>query len=177
MKSGMLRLVFSVATAAVLVIGLAGCKKKQPVNGTGVDDFVTPLTPMDGGYTLAERGEFGVPISDADAQFANVSFPYDSFTVADSERSKIEVVADYLIRNPDTIVVVDGHCDERGSREYNLSLGEHRALAVRAYLISLGVAGDRINTRSFGQEQPLDPGHDETAWLKNRRGEFSLFKK
>jgi peptidoglycan-associated lipoprotein len=178
MKSGIIRTVFSVVTVAALVLGSAGCKKKNGANGQGLgSDILDPMNQLGGGQIgLAERGEFGIPVTDANAKFNNVSFAYDSFTIADSERSKIEAVADFMVANTDTTVVVDGHCDERGSREYNLSLGEHRALAIRAYLISLGIAGDRIHTRSFGQEQPLDPGHDEAAWLANRRGEFSLFR-
>lgn len=175
MRSGTMRMVFSVMTVAAMVLGSSGCKKKNGANGEGLGgEILDPLTPL-GGYALAERGEFGTPVSDIKPE--NISFAYDSFTIADSERGKIETVANYMVANSDTTVVVDGHCDERGSREYNLSLGEHRALAIRAYLISLGVAGDRIQTRSFGQEQPLDPGHDEAAWLVNRRGEFSLFRK
>jgi peptidoglycan-associated lipoprotein len=81
-----------------------------------------------------------------------------------------------MTRNQDVRLIAEGHCDERGSREYNLSLGEHRALAVRAYLVGLGVDGARIQTRSYGEEQPLDPGHDESAWRLNRRVEFALFR-
>ncbi len=177
MKSGTIRTVFCVMTVAVMVLGSAGCKKRNGANGQGLGgDILDPLNPLGGDWTtLATRGEFGEPITDV--KFQNVSFAFDSFTIAQSERRKIEAVADYMVANPQTTVVIDGHCDERGSREYNLSLGEHRALAVRAYLISLGVAGDRIQTRSFGEEQPLDPGHNDAAWLANRRGEFSLFRK
>ncbi len=177
MRSGTIRTVFSVMTVAALVLGSAGCKKKNGANGQGLgSDILDPMNTLGGGdVVLAERGEFGIPVSDV--KLENVSFAYDSFIIADSERSKIEACANYMVANPETTVVVDGHCDERGSREYNLSLGEHRSLAIRAYLISLGIAGERIHTRSFGQEQPLDPGHDEAAWLVNRRGEFSLFNK
>jgi peptidoglycan-associated lipoprotein len=175
MRSGAMRAVFSAVAVAVMVAGAAGCRSKGGPAGAGGEDVLDPLNPLDGGYSLAPRGEFGTPITDV--QFENVAFSYDSFKIADSERRKIEEVANYMLRSPDVTVVVDGHCDERGSREYNLSLGEHRALAVRAYLISLGVAGDRIHTRSFGQEQPLDPEHNEAAWSKNRRGAFSLFNK
>ncbi|NCC31563.1 MAG: peptidoglycan-associated lipoprotein, partial [Chloroflexia bacterium] len=76
-----------------------------------------------------------------------------------------------LKRNPATRMIVDGHCDERGSNEYNLALGERRALAVRAYLIGLGLDGSRIQTRSFGEERPAAFGSDESAWRLNRRGE------
>ena len=74
------------------------------------------------------------------------------------------------------VVTVSGHCDERGSREYNMALGENRALAVRAHLIRLGTDAARIQTRSYGEERPLDPGHSEAAWRRNRRGEFLLFR-
>lgn len=176
MKSDMFRKVFSVFALVVLVVGVSGCRSKNGANGEGLGDgeVLGPLNPLDGDYALAQRGDFGVPVNDVD--FENVSFAYDSFTIGESERRKIEAVADYMVANPQTTVVIDGHCDERGSREYNLSLGEHRALAVRAYLISLGVAGDRIHTRSFGEEQPLDPGHHDAAWRANRRGEFSLYR-
>lgn len=176
MRSVAMRVVFSAVVVSALVMGAAGCRSKGAALSTaGGDDVLDPLNPLDGNYSLAPRGEFGTPITDV--SFENVSFSYDSFKIADTERRKIELVADYMLRSPQVTVVVDGHCDERGSREYNLSLGEHRALAVRAYLISLGVSGDRIHTRSFGQEQPLDAGHDDMAWSKNRRGEFSLFNK
>jgi peptidoglycan-associated lipoprotein len=160
--------------ASVLVT--TGCRRGQVGRGgaTGLDG--DPLDPMGlgGTYALGPRSTFGEPI--LDVQFDNVLFAYDSFQIPSSERRKIENVADYLMANAGTTVLIDGHCDERGSREYNLSLGEHRALAVRAILISLGVAGDRIHTRSFGSEQPLDPGSSEAAWARNRRGEFSLFR-
>ena len=73
-------------------------------------------------------------------------------------------------------MVIDGHCDERGSREYNLSLGERRSLAVRAYLIGLGIEGSRIQTRSFGEEQPADAAHTPEAYRLNRRCEFSMYR-
>ncbi|MFU8779566.1 MAG: OmpA family protein [Kiritimatiellia bacterium] len=157
---------------AVLVS--SGCRSRQAGRGVGLDG--DPLDPMGlgGTYPLGPRGEFGEPI--LDVQFDDVQFAYDSFQIAGAERRKIEAVADFMLANPGTTVLIDGHCDERGSREYNLSLGEHRALSVRAVLISLGVAGDRIHTRSFGSEQPLDPRSNEEAWARNRRGAFSLFR-
>jgi len=111
-----------------------------------------------------------------DIAFASVQFAYDSFQVADTEARKVQDVADYMRRNGSVRLVVEGHCDERGSREYNLSLGEHRALAVRAHLVGLGIEGARIQTKSFGEEVPLDPGHGENAWWVNRRAEFKLYR-
>ncbi len=175
MRSGMGRRVLSLAMISVLVLGISGCRSKKAGMGEGFgDDYLDPLGGLDGGFALGPRGEFGTPVTDV--RFETVSFAYDSFQIAGGERSKIEKVADYMLANSRVTVVVDGHCDERGSREYNLSLGEHRSLAVRAYLISLGVAGDRIQTRSFGAEQPLDPGHTEAAWARNRRAEFALYR-
>ncbi len=157
---------------AIALVG-AGCRSKQAGNGDmQAADYLDPAGG-DGTYALGPRGDFGTPIQDV--QFDNIHFGYDSFQIPTAERRTIEAVADYMLDNPETTVLIDGHCDERGSREYNLSLGEHRALAVRAMLISLGVAGDRIHTRSFGAEQPLDPRSTEEAWTRNRRGEFTLY--
>jgi peptidoglycan-associated lipoprotein len=107
--------------------------------------------------------------------FAPVLFGYDSSQVSASERPKIEAVSQHLLQNPSVAVIIEGHCDERGSCEYNLALGERRALAVRSYLTGLGISSDRIQTKSLGEEAPAAPGHDESAWSLNRRGEFVLY--
>ncbi len=173
-KSVALGRFFLVLVTAASLTG-AGCKSRQAGRSDlAGDDYLDPMG-MDGTFALGPRGEFGTPIQDV--SFENVSFAYDSFQIPPSERRKIEAVADYLLANPGTTVLIDGHCDERGSREYNLSLGEQRALAVRRGLITLGVSGDRIHTRSFGAEQPLDPRSNEEAWARNRRGEFTLFRR
>lgn len=105
-----------------------------------------------------------------------VYFDLDKSTIKANEQGKIQVVGDFLKSEPRTMLKVEGHCDERGTAEYNRSLGERRALAIREYLISLGVIGERINTISFGEDKPADPGHDEIAWAKNRRGELVLLR-
>ncbi len=105
-----------------------------------------------------------------------VYFSYDSSTVAAKELSKVRDVANYLRAWPSTKVVVDGHCDERGTEEYNRALGDRRALSIRAALIQQGVAADRVFTRSFGKDRPAAPGHNETSWWQNRRGEFVLLR-
>jgi len=94
--------------------------------------------------------------------------------VKSSEKSKAAAVADYLKGNAAAAVKVEGHCDERGTEEYNRSLGERRALACREELIRLGIDANRVDTISYGEDRPADPGHDESAWKKNRRGEFVL---
>ena len=101
-----------------------------------------------------------------------VYFAYDSSVVKTGEKSKISAVADYLKSNPIAAVEVDGHCDERGTEEYNRSLGERRALAIREDLVALGIEPGRVDTISFGKDKSLVEGHTEAAWSKNRCGIF-----
>jgi peptidoglycan-associated lipoprotein len=101
-----------------------------------------------------------------------VYFDYDSFTLQPPARQALERNAAWLQANPTTRITIEGHCDERGSDEYNLALGERRALAVKGYLTALGIAGERLATVSYGEERPVVAGHDESAWAKNRRAEF-----
>ena len=101
-------------------------------------------------------------------------FDYDSSVVKSADKPKVAKVAEHLKANPNHAVEVDGHCDERGTEEYNRALGERRALALREELISLGIDPSRIDTVSYGKDRAVDSGHDESAWKKNRRGEFLL---
>jgi peptidoglycan-associated lipoprotein len=103
-----------------------------------------------------------------------VYFDFDSSSVKPGEKSKISAVADYLKSNSAAAVRVEGNCDERGTEEYNRSLGERRALAVREELVTLGVDPNRVDTTSYGKDRPSDSGHDESSWKKNRRDEFIL---
>ena len=109
-----------------------------------------------------------------DVAFEPVYFGFDASNLQQSEMAKIEAVAAHL-KKTDRVVIVEGNCDERGSNEYNLSLGESRAIAIRDYLVTLGVDPARIQTKSYGEEKPAVVGHEEGAWSKNRRGEFAVF--
>ncbi len=122
---------------------------------------------------LPPRDPMGVPVEGA---YAPVYFGYDSSSVAPSEMSKVQQIADALSSNARYTLIIQGHTDERGSREYNLALGERRALAVRELLISFGVDGSRIQTLSFGEEQPAVAGFEESAYSMNRRAEFQLMQ-
>jgi peptidoglycan-associated lipoprotein len=166
MKSSFWYVGMFLVCAAVLV---GGCR-------TGGDEMGESLIieELEGDHALMERFEDGVRVTDV--SFDSVRFRYDSYQIDGSEVGKLNQVADYLRDARDVNLVVEGHCDERGSREYNMSLGEHRALAVRAYLIGLGVDSARIQTRSYGEEQPVDMGHNDAAWARNRRGEFALYR-
>lgn len=160
------------AGLSILTVVGSGCSFGKGKNGDGE---VLDMEGVSGsGIPLGGRFEEGEPVTDV--QFDNVHFAYDSFQIESTEIMKVESVADYMRSQGDVVLVVEGHCDERGSREYNLALGEHRALAVRAHLVRLGIDGDRIQTRSYGEEQPVDPGHNESAWRRNRRAEFKLYR-
>ena len=106
-----------------------------------------------------------------------VYFELDSSDLSAANQKALDDNAALLKRYPSWAVTVEGHCDERGTAEYNLALGERRAIAARAYLVSLGIAADRLRTVSYGKEFPFDPGHDETAFAKNRRAHFVITSK
>ena len=156
---------------AVCVCGAltGGCRTKSPKTDMGSEIpqtiDTTPL-PLSGPFDTRPRADF---------KGENVLFDYDSFQIKPGEVAKIEKVAEYMKANTRVVLVAEGHCDERGSREYNMSLGEQRAGAVRAHLVGIGIAPDRIQTKSFGKEKPLNPGHGDAAWRENRRAEFAVY--
>ena len=155
---------------------LVGCQSpgRNPagVYGTAGAYGIDGEYGMSGTLPMANRFTGG---SEFRGTFESVFFANDSSQVSASERGKIEAVAQSLKQNSSNAVIIEGHCDEHGSREYNLALGERRALAVRTYLAGLGIGADRIQTKSLGEEMPASPGHNESAWSQNRRGEFVLY--
>jgi peptidoglycan-associated lipoprotein len=168
-----IRTAFLMVVAAAVVMGGTGCKSRRGA-GPAVGDptGIGSLEPVGIGGEDMGGERFGG--AEQEGMFPAVFFDYDSATVNPAEHSKIEQVSSYLRGAPGARLVVEGHCDERGSNEYNLGLGERRALAVRAHLINLGVEADRVQTASFGEERPAVMGHDESAWSQNRRAEFVL---
>jgi len=183
-----------------LSFGVVGCKKKPigptPIPGMtgkigGTNDtsgllpgqpfapdqnpIVKPIDTTAGGIGQNFRFDPGAMNSNPTFFAANtVYFEFDRATIKPSETGKIEEVAKYLQANPMHAVQIEGHCDERGTEQYNLSLGERRALSVREYLVTAGIQPDRVFTISYGESRPADPGHNEAAWAKNRRGVFVL---
>jgi len=154
-----------------VVFSLGACKKKGADQFAGIDgDYVTgtPLPDrIDGASFLGENVMRG--------QFSPIYFDYDSFSVPSGELAKISQVASAMQQMNNTLIVA-GFTDERGTEEYNRALGEKRAQAVREELISAGVPAGRIQTVSFGEELPADPGSGEGAWAMNRRAEFGVVR-
>ena len=109
--------------------------------------------------------------------FQPVFFVYDQSEIDAAGQQALNANAELMKKYPTWIVTIEGHADERGTAEYNLALGERRALAARNYLVSLGVPADRLRTVSYGKEFPFEPGHDEAAWSKNRRAHFVVTSK
>jgi peptidoglycan-associated lipoprotein len=112
--------------------------------------------------------------TDEKGPLADVFFDFDSASLTDAARATLEKHAAWLQTHREAYVLIEGHCDERGTVKYNLALGDKRAQTVRDYLVSLGVPAARLATVSLGKERPLDPGHDEAAWARNRRAHFAL---
>jgi peptidoglycan-associated lipoprotein len=108
------------------------------------------------------------------SQFADIHFAFDRFDLRPDAREILDMHAKWLTAHPEFIVRIEGNCDERGTVEYNMALGQRRAASAMKYLVDLGVGKNRLSTISYGKERPLDPGHDEEAWAKNRRDHFSV---
>ena len=122
-------------------------------------------------------GDMNMAMMDAETlvrQLTRINFDYDQYVLTSTAQDILYANAQILKASPALKIVVEGHCDERGSDEYNLALGEKRAIATKNYLVSLGVSMGQLSTISYGEEVPLDLGRSEDAWAKNRRAEFSL---
>lgn len=178
----------------VLTVAATGCKKK-PVNVTplpgaragavpeaGPAGQITPERPIDSetkpidtssGIPAVPAGKYDNWIPHPEIlQADTVYFDFDSSVVKASEKPKVAHVVEYLKANPGNAVRVEGHCDERGTEEYNRALGERRASALREEIARQGVDPIKVDTISFGKDRPADAGHNEAAWTKNRRGVF-----
>jgi len=105
-----------------------------------------------------------------------VYFDFDKYNIREDQKARLQQNAEILKANANLVIKIEGNCDERDTEEYNLALGDKRANAVKEYFISMGVAADRLETISYGEERPVDPGHSEDAWAKNRRAEFRIIR-
>jgi len=155
----------------LLALSLAACQKQQKQEYTGVEgDYVngTPLPPRQEGVSFFSNNV-------TKGQFQPVYFAFDSFEIAPDEANKLRQLGSFS-KSAHKNIILAGFTDERGTPEYNRGLGERRAQAARSFLLSLGVSPSRVQTVSFGQEMPAAPGHDESAWAKNRRVETGVVR-
>jgi peptidoglycan-associated lipoprotein len=179
-----------VATIALALVG--GCAKKKPpvarpttppgtsssANTPGAPTPVAEPSPVPpepvAEDTLASRD---IDQINKNSPFQPIFFAYDSSEIDSAGQQSLNANAELMKKYATWVITIEGHADERGTAEYNLALGERRAVAARTYLVSLGVPSDRLRTVSYGKEFPFDPGHDEGAWAKNRRAQFVVTSK
>lgn len=176
-----LRLLAILAISLLMTVGCA--KKPVPESGAGTEGAAaTTQMSAQEPSGVGQQGIGEQAVTEAAPQTAAVEglnrihFDFDQYTLTPEARDILAANAAYIKANPTIKVRIEGYCDERGSDEYNLALGERRALAAMNYLVSLGIPKDRLSTISYGEEMPLDPGHNEAAWAKNRRDEFKVVR-
>ena len=193
-----MRQVPTLAVSLVMMVALAGCGPKkptsvpppppapeafpgaQPARPTADPNPIRtapapPSVPVDPPVVTSDPLDTAeIDKINADSPLKPALFAYDSDELDEVARQVISKNAEVLKKYPTWIITVEGHCDERGTAEYNLALGDRRALAAKNYLVSLGVPADRVRTVSYGSEFPFDPAHEEKAWVQNRRAHFML---
>ncbi|MCL2789630.1 MAG: peptidoglycan-associated lipoprotein Pal [Desulfobulbus sp.] len=154
----------------ILGLGLTGCSKKSETaaqqdarGGAGVTESL-------------ETPDSGIMEGRTSAPMVPVYFEFDSSKVTGEQVQRIQTNADFLKKNPDVSIRIEGNCDPRGTQEYNLALGERRAQSAKSYLVNLGIKANRLTTISFGEEKLLLFGHDEISYAQNRRDDFVIVK-
>jgi peptidoglycan-associated lipoprotein len=159
----------AVAFAASSALALAACSKQAPEElppaPPAATPTPTPAAPAPSGPTPGSQAHFSQQMSGQDV----IYFDTDEYDVDSQDQAALRTQAQYLTQFPDVRATVQGHADERGTRDYNLALGERRANAAKNYLQSLGIAANRLTTVSYGEERPAATGSDEQAWAQNRR--------
>lgn len=180
----------NLAAATLLLVAVTGTGCKRNPQGVTPLHGYRPGSPGDQppGGIIGDDATRSIPLSGDKIHWTaaanqpavlrdnTVYFDYDRATVRAAETSKLDAIASYIKSGPNRVIRIEGHCDERGTEEYNRSLGERRALAVREYLARAGVDANNIDTISHGEDRPADPGHTQAAWSKNRRAEFLLLQ-
>ncbi len=187
------KMIYPLAFTLAITLASTGCRH-QPVGVTHIPGEVPTEIPNPGpGPTMNQNPQVGenamppgtIPTAgnwdvsqyneDRAALAADtIHFAFDSAVIRDSEQPQLQAVAEAMAADQNAKLLIEGNCDERGTEEYNRSLGERRALAAREALSKLGVDPMRVRTISYGKDKPVDPGHDEQAWAKNRRDDFVL---
>jgi peptidoglycan-associated lipoprotein len=170
----------SLAAVAILTLLLSACASKKPPGpgegGAGPNQGGALGQEGMGGaggssLNQFQKGQLG---SGEQGPLSDIHFDYNDYTVREQDGAILHNNADWLQKNPSSRVQIEGHCDDRGSEEYNIALGARRAQAAKEYLQTLGIAGDRMSTISYGKELPLCTEHTEDCWVQNRRDHFAV---
>jgi peptidoglycan-associated lipoprotein len=148
----------------VFVFAYAGCAEKQITKSEGTAS------------TQKEQATQEQAASQITTDLKDINFDFDKYNIRSEDGKILSDHAAFLLKNKNVQIVIEGNCDERGTVKYNLALGDRRAKEAKKYLVKSGVDSKRIKTISYGKERPLDPGHDEDAWAKNRNDHFVLSK-
>jgi peptidoglycan-associated lipoprotein len=157
------------AIAALIAIMFVGCAKKPKVEPM-TQPTTTETKPAE---KPAENPTTGTPVeSEPSSKFMAIYFDFDKYSLRDDAKADLKRNVDVMKQDQNLKITIEGHCDERGTVEYNLALGERRAKSARDYMVSMGIKADRVSTISYGKERPKAFGHDEDSWAKNRRDEF-----
>jgi len=184
------------AMACGLALSIGGCAKKKAMSDEEMGTAVEEKAPQPGepGYEKIYEEGMAAKKESLDAQSSSMNegqdilegrtsgpmlpvyFDFDKSNIKQDQRARLEKNAEYLKQNKMAKVRIEGNCDERGTNEYNMALGERRAISAKKYLSNLGIHSDRLHTISYGEEKPLLHGHDELSWAQNRRGDFVLVK-
>lgn len=180
-KSWGLRTISSIGLLFSIVLLLSGCPKRADLAGTEVmptspttqsEEMVKPSTPIQEPPATGAPSAQQPATAGKESPLKDIFFDFDKSTIRDDVKSSLNEDLQWLNTNPTAQMVIEGHCDERGTAEYNLALGERRAKAARDYLAAAGIDARRLKTLSFGKERPFVTGHDESAWKWNRRAHF-----
>ncbi len=163
-----MRVIIPTAMIAAVAFSVAGCASKPAPAPTPPPVVEAPPPPVSSTVVPGSLADFQQAAGDF------VYFEYDQSTLSPEARATLERQAAWLKTYTGVKILVEGNCDERGTREYNLALGARRASAARDYLVSLGVPGDRLSTISYGKERPIDPSSNETAWSRNRNAHSAI---
>lgn len=166
-----------VAGAVVLVLAAIGCQKKGSMEDqlqtkpdtTAAEQVYEPTSRVDSAALREEQFR-----RDTESAIRPIYFAYNLYDLSEEARSTLAEIGRIMMKYGDIRLTIDGHCDERGSAEYNMALGQKRADQAKEYLVSYGVSSSRITTNSWGEERPSLEGQDESSWAKNRRDEFSI---
>lgn len=153
------------------LFGLSGCAKKPPVEEPITEDEDEAAMSGDD-LALAEQPEDVIYIEAEPDVFENIHFEFDRYDIRPVDEMILQGIAGWLKEHDTKRVLIEGHCDERGTSEYNMALGEQRSLAARRFLVGLGIESARLSTISYGEERPLSLGSTEDAWARNRRAHF-----